>query len=117
MNMTVTSNIDIARHLNNIQDDTFWTFAASEWHKLITPFKPKQTGTLSESVNISPKSINYTEPYDNRIYNGVGMNFTIDGQGSHSQASAKWDKAAMPTQERPLIASMQAYIDSGRLEL
>lgn len=111
--VTVTSNIDIPRNLRKIDNDAFWTFAATEWWKLYTPFVPFRTGALTQTVKITPKQIEHTVPYANAMYSG-NFNFRKD---YHPLASRQWDKAAIPTQAGKLIQSMQAYVDSGRLSL
>lgn len=114
--VTVTSNINIQKHMQKIQDDAFWTFAANAWWTLYSPFVPMQTGALMESVHVRPKEIEHWQPYANRVYHGDGMNFRTDPD-KHPLASARWDEAAKPTQEANLIKAMQDYIDSGRLNL
>lgn len=111
--VTVDSNIDIPKHMKAIQDKKFWTFAASEWHRLYKPFMPMDTGTLMNTVVIRPKEIEHTVPYAHRLYEGH-FNFRKD---KHPKASRQWDKAAKPTEEPKLIRSLQAYIDSGKVKL
>lgn len=86
-----------------LQNVNFWTFAATEWWRLITPYTPMDTGTLFESVHIRPKEIEYYQPYAHRVYTGDYMNFRTD---KHPLASARWDEVARPTQERKLIKSL-----------
>ena len=95
-------------------DPAFWTYAATEWHRLYEPYVPMQSGMLKDTVAIRPKEIEHTVPYARYQYNGTGFNFRRD---MHPKASAKWDQAAAPTQLPHLASSMQAYIDSGRLKL
>lgn len=95
-------------------DPAFWTYAASEWHRLYEPYVPMQMGMLKDTVSIRPKEIEHTVPYAQYQYNGTGFNFRRD---MHPKASAKWDQAAAPTQLPRLASSLQAYIDSGRLNL
>lgn len=95
-------------------DRTFWTFAASEWHRLYSPYVPMQSGMLKDTVTIRPKEIEHTVPYARYQYYGTGFHFS---KIMNPKASAKWDQAAAPTQLPKLASSMQAYIDSGRLKL
>ena len=111
--VTVNSNIDIPKHMKAIQDPRFWTFAASEWHRLYKPFMPRDTGTLMNTVAIRPKEIEHTVPYAHYQYEGH-FNFRKD---KNPKASRHWDKAAKPTEEPKLIRSLQAYIDSGKAKL
>lgn len=143
-NMRVETKINVPETVKQVRDPTFWKYAASEWHRLITPYTPMETGTLSESVEIKGEkgngSIEYTAPYAHYQYEGkvMGPSFYNPDFGfwsppgkpkhytgaslkyskeKHPLASAKWDKAAEPTQKPKLIRAMQGYIDSGRLEL
>ena len=95
-------------------DTAFWTFAATEWHRLYEPYVPMQSGVLKDTVAIRPKEIEHTVVYARYQYNGTDFNFSRE---AHPKASAKWDQAAAPTQLPKLASSMQAYIDSGRLKL
>lgn len=97
-----------------LNDPAFWTFAATEWHKLYDPYVPMQTGMLKNSVIIRPKEIEHVVPYARYQYYGDGFHFRKD---MHPKASARWDQAAAPTQLPKLETALQNYIDSGRLKL
>ena len=143
MKITVTSemHIDVAKIAGAVDGDAFWTFAATEWWRLITPYTPKDSGALAETVSITPKTIEYTSPYAHYQYVGdvygpsipimqsgavVGF-FSKKGETKHPTgaklkytnplASAQWDKAAEPTQKSALIARIQEFIDGGGLNL
>ena len=114
ISITVKSNVNAAKYKQQIEnDDAFWTFAATEWHRLYAPYTPYKTGTLDNTVSISPKQIKHTVPYAKYQYYG-NFRHTLT---YHPKASARWDEAAEPTQKPALISSMQAYIKSGRLKL
>jgi len=144
VNFDVEVNIDIPKHLAKIQDDKFWTFAATQWHRLYSPYVPMATGKLMSQVVITPGQIEHTVPYAHYQYTGevYGPNYPITQNGTvvgffspegqvkhptgrklnfrkdlHPLASREWDQAARPTQEPKLILSMQAYVDSGKLKL
>jgi hypothetical protein len=113
MRVSIDVNVDIPRIMRKLNDDSFWTFAATEWWRLYSPYTPKQEGLLISTVDITPKQIEHTVPY---------AHYQYDHNLNHSEnknplASCKWDKAAEPTQKPKLIAAMQGYIDSGRLHL
>ncbi|MBR6523456.1 MAG: hypothetical protein IKT39_02455 [Clostridia bacterium] len=141
MKISIEANINIPRAIAKVRDPKFWKFGANEWHKLITPYTPMLTGTMSESVSVKGGSgngeIEYKQPYSHYIYEGrlmvdaeTGSSYARAGTkkvyaGSalnisttkHPLASAKWDKAAEPSQKPKLIDAMQGHIDSGRLNL
>lgn len=113
MKVDVEVNINIPKHLAKARDPAFWTFAATEWHRLYMPYVPMRTGMLMSQVVITPGQIEHTVPYAHYIYDN-NLRFRRD---LHPLASREWDKAAEPTQKPKLIRAMQAYVDSGRLNL
>ena len=137
----VDVNINNSKRLSQVRAKGFWKFAATEWWKLITPYTPMQTGTMSEQVEIRGETgsgeIEYTAPYAHYLYKGelmvdsvtrssyaragtkkvyAGKELNIS-KNKHPLASKEWDKAAEPTQKPKLVDAMQKYIDSGRLNL
>ena len=122
-------------------DSAFWTYAASEWHRLYAPYVPFESGALRDSVTIAPKTITHNAPYAHYQYTGdvYGPNYPITQNGvrvgyysppnrpkhptgkrlkyKNPKAAAKWDEVAAGTQLPKLVSSLQAYIDSGRLKL
>lgn len=140
----VSADINTARIVNRVQSDSaFWTFAATQWHRLYMDYVPMDTGTLRNSVRITPGMIEHTVPYAHYQYAGevYGPNRPIYENGrvvgwysaavkkhptgrsltySHkysSKATKEWDKAAEATQYDKLIETLQRYVDSGRLNL
>ena len=109
----VDVNINTKKHLDAVRSDAFWTYAASEWHRLYSPYVPMDTGALKNTVAIRPKEVEHTVPYAHRMYEGH-FHFRKD---KNPKASRQWDKAAAPTQRPKLIRSLQAYIDSGKVKL
>ena len=116
LNFKVETDIDIPRCMKAIRDPKFWKFAASEWHRLYSPYVPMDTGTLKNTVDIKGESgsgeIEHTVPYARYQYEGH-FNYRKD---KNPKASREWDKAASPTEKPKLIRSMQRYIDSGRVK-
>lgn len=112
MRIDVEVNINIPRNLAKIRDPAFWTFAATEWHRLYMPWVPMATGALMSKVVITPGQIEHIVPYAAAHYEG---NFR-HRKDLHPLASREWDQAARPTQEPKLVQAMQGYVDSGRLK-
>lgn len=140
MQIKMESHIDIPKNLAKVRNKEFWTFAANEWYRLITPYVPFELGSLSETVKIKggelTGEIEYFAPYAHYIYEGKLMVDSKTGSSwarkdskkvyagkslkikkKHPLASAHWDKAAEPTQKEKLIRAMQGYAESGRLHL
>lgn len=67
-------NIDIPKHIGDVQSAQFWTFAATEWHRLYEPFVPYHEGVLANTVVIiggrGNGSIEHTVPYARYQYYG-----------------------------------------------
>lgn len=105
-----------ARKLHNriMNDEGFWTFAATQWHRLYSPYVPMRTGKLKNTVSITPGQIEHTVPYARYQYNGTNFHFYKE---ENPKASARWDKAAEATQLPKLCSTLQAYIKQGRLKL
>ena len=138
-------NVNIQGHLNRVQSEKLWTYAASEWHRLYRPYVPFREGILYNQVNITGGNgqgiIEHTAPYAHYLYEGIvyGPNIPISQGGEvvgffspvapkhptgrmmhyntmHSPfASRHWDEAARPTQFPMLQQSLQAFVDSGAL--
>jgi len=112
--ITVINNVDVPRNVRKMNDDALWTFAANEWHRLISPFTPFRTGNLDQNVMIMPKEIHYQMPYARYVY-ARNANFRKD---IHPLASKEWDQAAVAAGKgADLVSAMKEYIDSGRLRL
>ena len=117
MRISMDVDVDIkARGMRGKAEDDprFWRFAATQWHRLYSPYVPMRTGMLKDSVRIGPKEIKHTQPYAHRMYEGTHFNFRKD---LNPKATAHWDQAAAGTQMRKLVSALQAYIDSGRLKM
>lgn len=74
---------------------------------------PYREGKLADNAVIEPWQIEYTVPYARAQYYGH-FHHRLD---QHPKAAQEWDKRAEPTQKPKLILSLQAYINSGRLNL
>ncbi len=111
----VGTNINAKQIASRVKNDAgFWTFAATEWHRLYAPYVPRREGALEETVKFNPGEIIHTMPYAHYQYNGTNFHFY---KGQNPKATAQWDKAAEATQLPKLCSTMQAYVDQGRLKL
>lgn len=141
IDLDVIVNINTKKMVDKIRnDDSFWYYAATEWNRLYSKYVPFETGTLRDTVTISPKQITHTAPYAHYQYTGevYGPNYPIIQNGVHvgyfstpdrkkhptgkslkyknPLASKEWDKRAEATQKRKLISSLQKYINDGRIK-
>lgn len=141
MHLDVETHINIQGHMNRVQGKKFWTYAASEWHRLYRPYVPFKEGLLYNTVNIHGGGgegvIEHTVPYAHYAYEGMvyGPNVPISqggvvvgffspvapkhptGQMMHysGTGSRHWDEAAAPTKKPLLVQSLQAFVNSGAL--
>ena len=141
MELKIENHVNIPSIMLKVENPAFWKYAASEWWKLLTPYTPMDTGTMSESVKLTGEAktglVEYRAPYAHYLYRGelmvdpaTGSSYAKQGakkvyagqdlkisMEKHHRASKEWDKAAEPLQKPKLIRAMQGYIDSGRLGL
>lgn len=111
--LTAEIHINTAEKLAKIKDPSFQIFAAETWYKLYRDYVPHDTGTLYDSVRISPYQIEHIAPYARSVYTH-NRNYRRD---KAPKASAYWDQAAAPAQQPKLVLSLQKYIDAGGLNL
>ena len=62
--------------------------------KMIDPWVPFLNGPLSQTINIQPEYVQYTQVYSHYQYYGIHFKHTKD---YHPLASAMWDDVAMVT--------------------
>lgn len=141
MGIVVETHINIQGHLSRVEGTKFWTYAATEWHRLYRPWCPFKEGMLYNTVNISgggsAGTIEHTVPYAHYAYEGqvYGPNVPISQGGAvvgffspiapkhptggmlhfSGMGSRHWDEAAAPSQVPLLVRSLQAFVDSGAL--
>lgn len=121
------------------KSDEFGLFAASEWHRLYTPYIPFDSGAMALMyVTFDPWVITHTAPYAHYQYEGevYGANIPVtNGNGDieryfsqadkkkhptgrqityqkdgHPKASAKWDEAAKSTQLPKLCRTLSKQL-------
>ena len=114
MKLTFDININSKKIASKITDNKqLWLRANTEWWRLISPYTPFDTGNLMEDVEITPEHILYRSPYAHRQYDGDNFDFSKE---KHPLASARWDKAAKPSQFPKLIETLQNIIDAGGIK-
>lgn len=82
-------------------------FAAETFARLMTPYVPMDTGTLSQSYTTEPRKVIYNQPYAHRLYEGKGFNFSKE---KHPLATAHWDEAAKAAKGKQLADEISNYI-------
>lgn len=74
------------------QDDQTMLEIHNLFAKMCDPYVPFLEGPLSQTIEVTPECVRYTQPYAHYQYTGEGFNFTKD---YHPLASAYWDRAMM----------------------
>lgn len=74
------------------QDDQAMLEIHNLFAKMCDPYVPFLEGPLSQTIEVTPEYVKYTQPYAHYQYTGDNFNFTRD---YHPLASAYWDKAMM----------------------
>lgn len=82
-------------------------FAAESFARLMTPYVPMDTGTLSQSYSTEPYKVIYNQPYAHRLYEGKGFNFSRE---KHPLATAHWDEAAKAAKGTQFANELTRYI-------
>lgn len=93
--VNVKVNIDdaaIMAKLHRLTDEATMLEIHNLLAKMCDPYVPFLNGPLSQTIEITPNYVRYTQPYAHYQYNGVGFNHTLD---NHPLASAKWDEAML----------------------
>lgn len=88
--MNVWIDLNEPKILEKVQNDRFGLFVSNEWKRLIDPYTPRDTNTMSSTAKIYPFKIHYIQPYSARVYYGRDFNF----QHKNPYSTFEWDKAA-----------------------
>ena len=93
--LTVKVHIDDAfldKQMSTLLDKRTMLELHNLFAKYMNPYVPFLEGPLSQTLEITPEYVKYTQPYAHYQYEGEGFNFTRD---YHPRASAHWDQAMM----------------------
>lgn len=144
MRISVSTNINIPKHLKKVRSDKLWKAAANELHRLTVKFVPMESGNLSEAVRIRPKEVEFISPHAHYQHEGkvMGPTYPIKRNGvvvgfyskpgkrkhytgkklkyskaRHPQATANWTEVSKRKNGKKIVSFIQNYVDSGRLNL
>ena len=93
--VNVSAKIDdqaLQDKLENLCDDTTMLEIHDLLAKMCDPYVPFLEGPLSQTIDVTPEYVRYTQPYAHYQYHGINFNHTLD---YHPLASAKWDEAML----------------------
>lgn len=88
--MKVRIDLNEPKILEKVQNDRFGLLVSNEWKRLIQPYEPRDTNTMSSTAKLYPFKIHYIQPYSSRVYYGKEFNF----QKKNPYSTYEWDKAA-----------------------
>ena len=88
--MNVRIDLNEPNIFAKVQNDRFGLFVSNEWKRLIQPYEPRDTNTMSSTAKLYPFKIHYIQPYSARVYYGKDFKF----QKKNPYSTYEWDKAA-----------------------
>ena len=93
--------------IKGLFDNEAMTFVHSTYHKLMYDYIPFDTGTLADSVDITPEYVHFKQPYAKKQYTGDNFNFSKE---KHPLACARWDKQALTARREQFEKSIQNHM-------
>jgi hypothetical protein len=105
-----TINVDeeaISAKIEELIDDTVMLQIHNLFAKMCDPYVPFLEGPLSQTIEVTPQGVKYTQPYAHYQYHGVGFNHTKD---YHPLATAFWDKVMMQERGEEFIKQVEAIL-------
>jgi hypothetical protein len=107
----VRIDINEPKILAKVQNDRFGLLVSNEWKRLIQPYEPRDTNTMSSTAKLYPFKIHYIQPYSSRVYCGKDFNF----QHKNPYSAYEWDvKAAEAGQLDKLTRTLNNALQSGQ---
>lgn len=97
----------IGAKLVNLIDDNTMLEIHNLLAKMCDPYVPFLEGPLSQTIEVSPKSVKYIQPYARYQYYGVGFNHTKD---YHPQSTALWDRVMMSEHGEEFITQVKEIL-------
>lgn len=109
--MDVQIDLNETKILEKVTNDRFGLLVANEWKRLIQPYEPRDTNTMSSTARIYPWKIHYIQPYSTRVYYGKDFAF----QKKNPYSTYEWDvSAANAGQLNKLYRTLNNALQSGQ---
>lgn len=108
--VTSSINLNLDRIYKSLDSDEFRIFIANDFARLAGKYVPRETGTLEETVNITPEYVDYMVPYAH--YQWAGENLVSGGHLNYSKeknpnATDHWDEVFMKMEGDKLMADIE----------
>lgn len=109
--MDIIVDLNEPRIREKVTSDRFGRLVSHEWKRLLQPYEPRDTNTMSITAREYPWKIHYIQPYSERVYYGSEMNF----QKKNPYSTYEWDIAAEKAgQKDKLYRTLNNALQSGR---
>ena len=97
-----------------LKDERVMLEIHNEFARMCNPYVPFLEGPLSQTIEVTPWWVKYTQPYAHYQYTGDGFNFTKD---YHPLATAYWDKAMMRDHGEEFTATVNQILQRRAKEI
>ena len=104
----------IGNKIRNLIDDTLMEQIHSLFERMMEPYVPYLSGTLSQTTEVTARSVKYTQPYAHYQYVGEEFNHTLV---YHPLATSYWNKAMMTNEGEAFILQVQELLRRRAREL
>ena len=109
--MEIKIDLNEPKILEKVTSDRFGLFVSHEWKRLLQPYEPRDTNTMSSTAKIYPFKIHYIQPYSEKVYYGEELNF----QKKNPYSTYEWDiKASQSGQLNKLYRTLNNGLQSGK---
>jgi hypothetical protein len=109
--MNLRIDLNEPRIKEKVTSDRFGLLVSHEWKRLLQPYEPRDTNTMSSTAKEYPWKIHYIQPYSEKVYYGYGLNF----QKKNPYSTYEWDIAAANAgQLNKLYRGLNNALQSGR---
>ena len=109
--MEIKIDLNEPKILEKVTSDKFGLFVSNEWKRLLQPYEPRDTNTMSSTAKIYPFKIHYIQPYSEGVYYGEEFNF----QKKNPYSTYEWDvKASQSGQLNKLYRTLNNGLQSGK---
>ena len=109
--MNLQIDLNEPRIREKVTSDRCGLLVSHEWKRLIQPYEPRDTNTMSSTAREYPWRIHYIQPYSEHVYYGKDMTF----QKKNPYSTYEWDKAAEEAgQKDKLYRTLNNALQSGR---
>ena len=105
--MNIRIYLDKQKIEGKVTNDKTGLFISHEWHKLINPYTPRDTGELMENVDELPFKLHYKQNYARKMYDGGNFHY----RRINPYSTDHWDiKAAEAGQLDKLYREINKYL-------